>query len=103
MCASTSSQGWSLGEKALRNAHLHDSDVGTPWVSRDGVTPVLAAVIGRNGRWLICERPLTKRHGGLWEFPGGKLEVGESLADAARREVAEELGVTAIHIGSVLY
>jgi 8-oxo-dGTP diphosphatase len=60
---------------------------------------VVAAVVERDGRYLICQRPLNKRHGGLWEFPGGKLQSGESLFDAAYRELSEELNlrVTTIH------
>ena len=54
---------------------------------------VVAAVVARGGRLLVCQRPPHKRHGGLWEFPGGKREPGESDADAARRELHEELGV----------
>jgi 8-oxo-dGTP diphosphatase len=59
---------------------------------------VLAAVVQRGGRFLVCQRPPHKRHGGLWEFPGGKLEVEESLLDAARRELSEELGVQALAV-----
>ena len=54
---------------------------------------VVAAVVRRYGRVLVCQRPAHKRHGGLWEFPGGKLEAGESAFDGARRELAEELDV----------
>ena len=54
---------------------------------------VVAAVVARGERLLVCQRPPHKRHGGLWEFPGGKTEPGESDADAARRELREELGV----------
>jgi mutator protein MutT len=54
---------------------------------------VIAAVIERDGRLLVCQRPLHKRHGGLWEFPGGKLEPNEDDAAAARRELREELGL----------
>jgi mutator protein MutT len=54
---------------------------------------VIASVIEREGRLLLCQRPPEKRHGGLWEFPGGKLEPGESAFDAASRELAEELGI----------
>ena len=42
--------------------------------------------LARDGRFLVCQRPLHKRHGGLWEFPGGTCEDGESDADAIRRE-----------------
>jgi mutator protein MutT len=55
---------------------------------------VVAAVVRRYGRLLVCQRPPHKRHGGLWEFPGGKIEAGESVLEAMRRELAEELGVT---------
>jgi 8-oxo-dGTP diphosphatase len=65
--------------------------------------PVLAAVISRAGRWLLCRRPAHKRHGGLWEFPGGKLEPGESSEDAARRELLEELAVAVVSVGDVIY
>lgn len=56
----------------------------------------------REGRYLVCRRPAHKRHGGLWEFPGGKLEAGESLLDAARREMREELGVDVSEVGDPL-
>jgi mutator protein MutT len=59
---------------------------------------VIAAVIQRGDRLLVCQRPPHKRHGGLWEFPGGKLEPGETLLDAARRELAEELGVATLEV-----
>jgi len=60
------------------------------------ITPhydVTAAVIRRNGRTLIAQRPHDGMLGGLWEFPGGKCEPGESLADCLRREIREELGL----------
>ena len=64
------------------------------------ITPirVLAAVIQRGDDYLICQRPAHKRHGGLWEFPGGKLDPDESLLDAAKRELLEELGVTTVDV-----
>ena len=62
---------------------------------------VVAAVVRRYGRLLVCQRPAHKRHGGLWEFPGGKLEPGESILEGARRELAEELDVTVETVGEV--
>lgn len=46
------------------------------------------------GRLLACRRPDNKHLAGKWEFPGGKLEPGESPADALVRELREELGIT---------
>jgi len=46
-----------------------------------------------DGRILMHRRPLEKHHGGLWEFPGGKVEPGEFPAHALARELAEELGI----------
>ena len=60
---------------------------------------VIAAVISRGERLLVCQRPLEKRHGGLWEFPGGKCELGETDFEAAHRELSEELGVSVTAVG----
>lgn len=64
---------------------------------------VVASVIRRESRVLVCERPAHKRHGGMWEFPGGKLEPGETVLDAARRELAEELKVQVLSVGPQLF
>ena len=65
-------------------------------------TRVLAAVIRRGGRVLICRRAPEKRHGGLWEFPGGKVEAGESDHAAISRELAEELDLKVLSTGREL-
>jgi mutator protein MutT len=67
------------------------------------VIPVLAAVVSRNGSVLIARRPQHKRHGGLWEFPGGKIRAGETLVEAARRELNEELGMFVTSVGHILF
>ncbi|MGJ8562706.1 MAG: (deoxy)nucleoside triphosphate pyrophosphohydrolase [Alphaproteobacteria bacterium] len=51
------------------------------------------ALIDPDGRILMCQRPQGKAHAGLWEFPGGKIEVGETPEEAIVRELREELGV----------
>ena len=67
------------------------------------VIRVVAAVIADGDRLLVCQRPPHKRHGGLWEFPGGKREPGETDAEAAGRELREELGVMATEVGAELF
>ncbi len=63
---------------------------------------VTAAMIRReDGRFLIARRPSGGIHGGLWEFPGGKQEDGESLEACLEREIAEELEL-AIRVGRLL-
>ncbi|NLJ65415.1 MAG: 8-oxo-dGTP diphosphatase MutT [Christensenellaceae bacterium] len=54
---------------------------------------VTAAIIRQNGKILICQRPADKNCGLLWEFPGGKIEVGESGEQCVIRECYEELGI----------
>ena len=63
---------------------------------------VVAAVVERQGRYLVGRRPAHKRHGGLWEFPGGKLDDGESVAEAAARELHEELELEVERVGAQL-
>lgn len=55
---------------------------------------VVAAVIEREGRLLICQRRKEDPFPLKWEFPGGKVEPGESAEEALKRELQEELGVT---------
>ena len=57
------------------------------------MTTVTAAIITRDSRILICQRRKDKTFPLKWEFPGGKVEAGESLTDALAREILEELGV----------
>lgn len=53
-----------------------------------------AALIDSSGRVLITQRPAHKQLGGLWEFPGGKVELGEAPEQALVRELKEELDLT---------
>ncbi len=54
---------------------------------------VTAAVICRDGKVLIAKRAEGRNLAGKWEFPGGKVESGESLIDCLKREIQEELGI----------
>ncbi len=62
------------------------------------VDVAVGVLIDAEGRFLLTSRPAGKVYAGYWEFPGGKLEVGESVEQALRRELHEELGIT---IGAV--
>jgi len=53
----------------------------------------VAVITDKDGRILIAKRPDGVHQGGLWEFPGGKVECGESLEAALNRELIEELGI----------
>ncbi len=56
---------------------------------------VTAAIISKNGKYLVAKRKAGGVVGGKWEFPGGKKEFGESLQECLRRELREELGIEA--------
>lgn len=51
-------------------------------------------LVGPDGRFLLTSRPPGKAYAGYWEFPGGKLESGETVEQALRRELQEEIGIT---------
>ena len=53
------------------------------------------ALVTRNGRVLVCQRKADDTFGGLWEFPGGKCEDGETLEQCLARELREELAIAA--------
>lgn len=58
---------------------------------------VVAGALRRSdGLWLMHRRPEGKQHGGLWEFPGGKVEDAEKPPEALIRELQEELGITIV-------
>lgn len=59
------------------------------------ITLVVAAIIRRNNKMLICQRMPAGSYASLWEFPGGKVEYGESPEDALIRELREELNILA--------
>jgi len=56
---------------------------------------VVAAILERDGRILICRRTAEQSHALKWEFPGGKVEPGETPPQALERELEEELGIRA--------
>jgi 8-oxo-dGTP diphosphatase len=66
------------------------------------VRTVVAALISRDSKLLVCQRKRNDSHGLKWEFPGGKVEQGESAEEGLVRELREELGIAAT-IGSEVY
>lgn len=69
----------------------------------DGVDQqVVAAVVDVRGKVLLLRRPPDDARGGEWEFPGGKVDPGEDLMTALRREVIEETGLTISSVGRYL-
>jgi 8-oxo-dGTP diphosphatase len=76
-----------------------DADRARPAVEGRPVVDVAVGVlIAADGTFLLTSRPPGKFYAGYWEFPGGKLEAGETVEQALRRELHEEIGVT---IGAV--
>ncbi|GAK27079.1 pyrimidine (deoxy)nucleoside triphosphate diphosphatase [Serratia liquefaciens] len=59
------------------------------------IIDVVAAIIEKNGKILLAQRDADSDQAGLWEFPGGKVEAGESQPQALARELDEELGIVA--------
>lgn len=59
----------------------------------EAIQVVCGVIMDSTGRYLVCLRKAGSHLGGLWEFPGGKVESGESAAEALARELREELGV----------
>lgn len=71
------------------------SNVKKPVRSKKNWIPVVAGILKKGHHILVGQRPETHTLGGLWEFPGGKIEMGESPEVALARELREELGIEA--------
>jgi len=76
---------------------MNDASTGSA-TARTPVDVAVGVLIDPQGDFLLTSRPEGKVYAGYWEFPGGKLEAGESVEQALRRELIEELG---IEIGAV--
>jgi len=77
-------------------------DVRTEDSRPASVTVVVAAVVEQDGRFLVTRRPHGVHLAGMWEFPGGKIDPGESHSDALRRELREELD-TDVDVGELVF
>jgi 8-oxo-dGTP diphosphatase len=69
-------------------------DLSTGLAERAVVDVAVGVLLQANGLFLLTSRPEGKVYAGYWEFPGGKLEPGETVEQALRRELQEELGIT---------
>ena len=80
-------------------ANAAKDGAGTGANTRPVTEVAVGVLVQPDGRYLLAQRPEGKPYAGYWEFPGGKLEAGESVEDALARELHEELGiaVTACH------
>jgi 8-oxo-dGTP diphosphatase len=65
-----------------------------PGDARKPVDVAVGVLLDAAGRFLLTSRPAGKVYAGYWEFPGGKLEPGETVEAALRRELHEEIGIT---------
>jgi 8-oxo-dGTP diphosphatase len=68
-------------------------DASGEGVSRSITEVAVGILIDAQGRYLLTSRPEGKVYAGYWEFPGGKLEAGETVEQALRRELQEEIGI----------
>ncbi len=69
-------------------------DLSAIQAERAVVDVAVGVLLQADGHFLLTSRPEGKVYAGYWEFPGGKLEAGESVEQALRRELQEELGIT---------
>ena len=69
-------------------------DLSVGQAERAVVDVAVGVLLQADGQFLLTSRPEGKVYAGYWEFPGGKLEAGESVEQALRRELQEELGIT---------
>lgn len=90
---------WRLAERNALNEAAHARRVAAKAHQPSGVHTILVsavALLDDAGRVLLARRPLGKAHAGKFEYPGGKVEAGESPQAGLRRELAEELDITVL-------
>ncbi|QTD46108.1 NUDIX domain-containing protein [Ottowia testudinis] len=78
-----------MAEVLKADAHIQREALG----ERPVVDVAVGVLLQPDDRFLLTSRPAGKVYAGYWEFPGGKLEAGEGVADALARELHEELGL----------
>jgi 8-oxo-dGTP diphosphatase len=79
----------------VEDVKIVDPEIVRTSLGQRPVTEVAVGILIRlNGDFLMTTRPVGKAYAGYWEFPGGKLEANETVIEALRRELIEEIGVT---------
>ena len=79
----------------MKDVKVVDPEIARTTLCQRLVTEVAVGILIRsNGDFLMTTRPTGKAYAGYWEFPGGKLEANETVVEALRRELIEEIGVT---------
>jgi 8-oxo-dGTP diphosphatase len=79
----------------VENVKVVDPEIIRTVLGQRPVTEVAVGILIRpDGHFLLTTRPAGKAYAGYWEFPGGKLEANETVVEALRRELIEEVGVT---------
>jgi len=81
-------------QAAPRERVIESADAPSPYGERPVTEVAVGVLIDPQGRFLLTSRPAGKAYAGYWEFPGGKLEAGETVEQALRRELHEEIGIT---------
>jgi len=82
-----------MGAEQAVAAQIVAAEMPRP-AAREMVEVAVGVLIDREGRFLLTSRPAGKAYAGYWEFPGGKVEAGETVQAALARELHEELGIT---------
>ena len=78
----------------MEDVKIVDPELARTALGQRSVTEVAVGILIRsNGDFLMTTRPAGKAYAGYWEFPGGKLEANETVVEALRRELIEEIGV----------
>jgi 8-oxo-dGTP diphosphatase len=79
----------------VEDVKLVDPEIARMVLGERSITEVAVGILIRpNGDFLMTTRPAGKAYAGYWEFPGGKLELNETVVEALRRELIEEIGVS---------
>ena len=83
-----------MGNTLVADGDRKRQDVGEGGAQRKVTDVAVGVLLEHDGAFLLTSRPEGKVYAGYWEFPGGKLEAGETVEQALRRELEEELGIT---------